>query len=901
MDTFGLHHATPSLAVIDPRGLAVRGVAYWRGEVGQAPAARLTRQVFDAVARPVEQWDARLPAPALSQCFSLSGRVSGNDSVDAGWHVLLFGQADDVRARWDGRGSRAEIEYDSSLRVQAVTEQAKAEAARVVERFEYGTVEMSAGNQCGRLIRHDDPAGTRYMTEYDLLGLARSEISHFLKSLDPPDWPLDPAARDDWLEAEPGLASRWAYSPLGDLLSLTDARGHRRQFGYSVAGQLTQGWLKPMGATERCLVRDIRYNPSGKVERETAGNGVITQAEYALSDGRLERLNAGLPNAEPLQDLRYSVDPVGNIVQIDDQALPIRYFKNQRIDPLRTYTYDTVGQLVSATGWEAADAGAVLNYREEYEYDAGGNMTELRHLGAQSFTRRWTVAPGSNRSLIEDDQPADFSSYFDANGNLQCLQPGQTMTWDLRNQLSSVSPVVRENEEDDTERYIYGGGGKRLRKVRTALTRSTTVIAEVRYLPGLELHRRPTGQRYEVLDLEAGRNRVTWFHGPDAPEHPLSYQFTDHLGSVTLELDEQASVQSREAYYPFGGTAWEDHRDQTGAYKTIRYSGKTKDATGLYYYGFRYYATWLSRWINPDPAGEVDGLNLYGFVRNSPIGRVDRDGRNSEDEDEEYTGALFESPAWLRELVTPGVSVQEDAHASSSRASASHDSSVGADLTDPLLSPSGHVLEPFLSSITEELPELAVDRGDFEHSSSGEMPTASTSGSPRYACPLCSKVLSNSFNLKRHIQVHGGEKKFICETCKREFRSRSSHDRHVRTHAPRVHQLCNICGKSFLNSQSHSIHMRRHTGQGAQECPVCSKQFFHSGHLTVHIRSHNMAEHLVCNVCQKTFSQKSNLVVHMRVHSVNKPIKDSCPAPGCFSQFSSKQARNKHMKKFHGL
>ncbi|MFB9160454.1 RHS repeat-associated core domain-containing protein, partial [Chromobacterium violaceum] len=42
------------------------------------------------------------------------------------------------------------------------------------------------------------------------------------------------------------------------------------------------------------------------------------------------------------------------------------------------------------------------------------------------------------------------------------------------------------------------------------------------------------------------------------------------------------------------------------------------DETGLYDYGYRYYAPWLGRWLNPDPAGTVDGLNLYRMVRNNP-------------------------------------------------------------------------------------------------------------------------------------------------------------------------------------------------------------------------------------------------------------------------------------------
>jgi hypothetical protein len=33
----------------------------------------------------------------------------------------------------------------------------------------------------------------------------------------------------------------------------------------------------------------------------------------------------------------------------------------------------------------------------------------------------------------------------------------------------------------------------------------------------------------------------------------------------------------------------------------------------------RYYPPWLCRWINPDPAGTIDGLNLYAFVGGNPV------------------------------------------------------------------------------------------------------------------------------------------------------------------------------------------------------------------------------------------------------------------------------------------
>jgi RHS repeat-associated protein len=62
--------------------------------------------------------------------------------------------------------------------------------------------------------------------------------------------------------------------------------------------------------------------------------------------------------------------------------------------------------------------------------------------------------------------------------------------------------------------------------------------------------------------------------------------------------------------------------------KIHRYSGKERDvATGLYYYGMRYYSTSTCRWLSADPAGPVDGLNLYQFVGSNPINFTDPDGR----------------------------------------------------------------------------------------------------------------------------------------------------------------------------------------------------------------------------------------------------------------------------------
>ncbi|MBX8503150.1 hypothetical protein K5D31_24990, partial [Pseudomonas cichorii] len=89
--------------------------------------------------------------------------------------------------------------------------------------------------------------------------------------------------------------------------------------------------------------------------------------------------NAG----ESLQDLIYDYDPVGNVISIEDRAQPIRYFANQRIEPVSTYQYDTLYQLTEATGRELAPANhgpvfadfqsppdptQLANYTQTYDY-----------------------------------------------------------------------------------------------------------------------------------------------------------------------------------------------------------------------------------------------------------------------------------------------------------------------------------------------------------------------------------------------------------------------------------------------------------------------------------------------------------------------------------------------------
>ena len=649
---------TPTLAVFDPKGRTVRSVAYCCVDSSPDAEARINRIKFDAVGRAVAQWDSRLWAlhaqeastPSnLENVFSLSSVLLNSRSVDAGVRINLTGELGQVLHSWDGRGSQQHVEYDHLLRPTAVFEQASGGSESCIARYLHGAADelFAVRNQYGQVVRLDSPAGTCHFSSFGVTGALLEQHQFFLQALEPPNWPESLSDRDDLLESEEGATTQMVFNALGELVMQTDAQGNQQQFDHNVDGQLRQTRLRLKEAEPKVLVRDIHYNAQGEVTVQTAGNGVISVFDYAPRNGRLIRLYASLPQQKALQDLHYVHDPVGNILSIEDKALAVRFFANQRIEPINHYTYDSLYQLIGATGWEAgsasrgpdqiADPQAVASYHQTYRYDGGGNLLELVHKGPQSNGRVLTAAKYSNRCLPEHNgQPptqAEIEAGFDACGNLRALENTRTLGWNLRNQLSEVRPVERESGLDDSEHYIYDVDGLRQRKIRAVQTNVRTVINETRYLPGLEVRmNKASGETVYVISAQAGRNSVQVLQWNSSPPKGLAnqqyrYTLSDHLRSCTLELDSQARVVSRETYHPFGTTAFSEKGDSSeSSYRTLCYSGKERDATGLYYYGLRYYMPWLQRWINPDPKGYMDGPNLYAFVGGNPVTFMDTDG-----------------------------------------------------------------------------------------------------------------------------------------------------------------------------------------------------------------------------------------------------------------------------------
>ncbi|MBC7632955.1 SpvB/TcaC N-terminal domain-containing protein [Aeromicrobium sp.] len=336
------------------------------------------------------------------------------------------------------------------------------------------------------------------------------------------------------------------------------------------------------------------------------------------------------------------------------------------------------------------DGNAMGTYVESYIYDAVGNFLQMQHRGTDPPHPGWTRAYDFlEPSLIEDGigtplktsnrltrttlNPDDANPppyQHDAHGNmirmphLDSAQGAPNMHWDYRDQLRQT-----DLGGGGTAWYIYDASGQRVRKVWKKMP---GLIEERIYLGGFEIFRRhgnaisqntATLER-ETLHVMDDKQRIALVEtltidtaGTDqAPRQLIRYQFSNHLGSASLELDKQAQIISYEEYAPYGSSTYQAVRSQTEMAKRYRYTGKERDEeSGLYYHGARYYAPWLGRWTASDPiwqdlaigsksavdhgsdddpnakitdrmAPAIVEVNLYAYVEGRPTVSVDLSG-----------------------------------------------------------------------------------------------------------------------------------------------------------------------------------------------------------------------------------------------------------------------------------
>nr|WP_246389807.1 RHS repeat-associated core domain-containing protein [Halomonas cerina] len=674
------HQNTPTVAHSDALGRPFLTVA-------DDGARRLeTRAELDIEGNTLAITDAR-GIETLRQTFDVLGRAIFSTSPDAG-ELRMFPDVANKPARsFTARGHVIRHGYDALQRPthMFVRELGAGGGETLVQRTAYGEEHAQARdlNLRGEAHLIYDGAGVVKSVEFDFKGnLIESARKLATEYKQAPDWSAlnaltNPAAVEaaagGRLEAET-FTSTATFDALDRVTSQTTPDGSITLPTYNEAGLLETLSVRVRGAQGATSFLDnVDYNARGQRIKVKHGNGTVCTYRYDEQTFRLshQKLQRSSDN-QVLQDLAYTYEAAGNIVQITDGVsfTSVQNLGNPgliRGDGF--YEYDGIYQLTKAEGREHPgqqpthadpmrlrvdhpnDMQALQHYREEYRFDEVGNILEMKHRprqGPGGWTRHYDYATTSNRLLgtnIPGDAPGQFSGKYthDAAGNMVTMPHLPLMVWDYANRLQTTAQQVVNSGMPQTTYYTYDATGERVRKVteHSAPEGQAPRKKQERIYVGSEVFRKyeANGTTVELgretLHVMDDEHRVVLVETktvdtsvPAATFQVTSrqrYQVSNHLGSSSMELDGTAQVISYEEYFPFGGTSLHAAHSATEvSAKRYRYTGKERDdETCLYYHGARYYAAWLGRWTSADPAGLVDGTNLFRYSRNNPVGLLD--------------------------------------------------------------------------------------------------------------------------------------------------------------------------------------------------------------------------------------------------------------------------------------
>jgi RHS repeat-associated protein len=607
------------------------------------------------------------------------------DSADAGLNLSLHNIFGSFLWNLSPRNFEQVIEYDRlqrklRIQVKGIKNNGDIATDTLVETFTYGESQPQAEdwNLWGQLYYHQDQSGvitnSRYGLQGELLETTRQLTQSYKGYV---NW-------DENIAMEPELyMTQFKFNALQQLISETTPDSSITTNSYNQAGLLERVTVQFKNDKVQSIIDAINYNANRQRTEIIYGNGVTTTYSYEDTTLHLIQLYSTRSknpqngnHSTVLQNITYTYDPVGNITRLTDCTQETVFYNNQMVEPVSDYTYNALYRLIEANGRQhpgikagtyrnnqqqedfkqskyipLTDTQKLENYRETYTYDEAGNLIQTAHSATNFWTRRSEMMENSNRLKTVDAGLGVQTMEYDNSGNQKQLNLNSTvkLTWSCCETLSNVLLIERaDNKPNDADYYTYDSNELRTRKVSERLINGGAVIEkeEKIYLGNYEIKRLKTEngtgettilkrQTLRVMDDQTcvailhyweqdERQREVANHGTRS----LRFQLDNHLGSVALEVDEDAQVISYEEYFPYGGTALIAGRNQQDVkLKEYRYSGKERDdSTGLYYYGARYYAPWLGRWISADPAGTVDGLNLFEFVGGNPVSHVDLTG-----------------------------------------------------------------------------------------------------------------------------------------------------------------------------------------------------------------------------------------------------------------------------------
>lgn len=357
------------------------------------------------------------------------------------------------------------------------------------------------------------------------------------------------------------------------------------------------------------------FDSLGRISSDVNKLGTFTNTYIGVTDRLSKVLNPGgsssnylyFPNAQDkhLQQIK-SVNSTNALISqfdytYDAEGQITTWKKNytglaapQRFD----LGYDNADQLLTAPLKNATTNALIKQYT--YGYDPASNRTS--ELVATTTT---TSTPNNVNEITSQSGGVNRTLIYDLNGSITSDGGTRTFEWDGANRLVAINYTGFTTRSE----FSYDG----LNRVAKIVEKTGSTINSTRKFVWC-------GQ--EKCEFRDATNAVTlriYAQGQHNGTTPFFYT-RDHLGSIHEMLKGAGTVVARYDYDPYGrsttilGTTPTD-MNFTGLYRHAK--------SNLDLAAYRTYDPDLGRWLSRDPIAEKGGLNLYAYVQNRAVDRVD--------------------------------------------------------------------------------------------------------------------------------------------------------------------------------------------------------------------------------------------------------------------------------------